>query len=120
MVLNVYRLDSHRTSRSLQKGDKMTVRNYLETYGIHDNAEISVVGLYEYGLVDLYKGSVKKLLQIYQVADILEKKNWGGLDKNKCFLTMNVNRHSGDNLFVDMPNGYKHKDKNGNRLDCYI
>lgn len=98
----------------------MTVRDYLETYKPHDDTEINVIGTYKYGLVDLYKGSVKKLLQIYQVVDILEKKNWGGLDKNKCFLTMDVSNHAGDRLFVKMPNGYEHKDKNGNILDCYI
>ena len=98
----------------------MTVRDFLETYGIHDTTEITVVGHYEYGLVDLYKGNVKKLLEIYKVADILEKKNWGHLDKNKCFLTMNVESHSGNTLFVDMPKGYSHIDKEGNRLDCYL
>ena len=98
----------------------MTVRDYLETYGIHDNTEIKVVGNYEHGLVDLYKGNVRKLLEIYRIADILEKKNWGCLDKNKCFLTMNVESHSGDTLFVDMPKEYKHIDKDGNRLDCYL
>lgn len=98
----------------------MTVREYLETYGVHDNTEISVVGSCSYGLVDLYKGNVKKLLQIYKIADILEKKNWGTLNKNKCFLTMNVKSHSGDCIFVDMPEDYKHEDKNSNRLDCYL
>lgn len=98
----------------------MTVRDYLETYGVHDNSEIHVVGSYEYGLVDLYKGSVKKLLQIYEVTDILERKNWGRLDNNNCFLTMDLENHSGDYILVKMPKGYKHKDKDGNMLDCYI
>ena len=66
----------------------MTVREYLETYGVHDNTEIKVIGSYKYGLTDLYKGNVKKLLEIYRIVDILERKNWGGLDKNKCFLVL--------------------------------
>ena len=98
----------------------MTVREYLETYGIHDDTEIKVVGSYEHGLTDLYKGNVKKLLEIYRIADILERKNWGGLDKNKCFLTMNVESHSGDTLFIDMPKEYENQDKDGNPLDCYL
>ena len=98
----------------------MTVREYLETYGVHDNTEIKVVGSCKYGLTDLYKGSVKKLLEIYRIADILERKNWGGLDKNKCFLTMNVESHSGDTLFIDMPKEYENQDKDGNQLDCYL
>lgn len=98
----------------------MTVREYLETYGWHDNTEIEVTGHYKHGMTKLYKGNVKKLLEIYRVADILEKKNWGGLDKNRCFLTMNVDSHSGDTLFIKMPKEYEHKDKDGNRLDCYL
>lgn len=98
----------------------MTVREYLETYGIHDSTEISVTGLYKNGLVDLYKGSVRKLLEIYKIADILEKKNWGGLDKNKCFLTMDLEDHVGDHICIKMPDSYKHEDKNGDRLDCYL
>jgi hypothetical protein len=33
---------------------------------------------------------------------------------------MNVESHSGDTLFIDMPKEYEHKDKDGNVLDCYI
>lgn len=98
----------------------MTVREYLEHIQTPNCDEISVTGDYTYGLVDLYKGKVQPLLDLLHMNDILERKNWGGMDKDKCFLLMDVNVISGNWINVKMPKSYKHENKNGEILDCYL
>ena len=99
----------------------MTVRDVLETAQCN---YIEVCGSYKYGLTELYKGEISDLIQILQVHDILEKKNWGGIDEDNCFLLRDVRSLSGNEkglwISVNMPDSYTDKDKNGNALDYFI
>lgn len=99
----------------------MKFRELLEY--IDDNNKIQVIGIYKYGLVDMYKGEVKPLKEILKISDILEFKKWGLIYEDNCFLKRDVNSISnGDlanGLFVSirMPDSYENKDINGERLN---
>ena len=99
----------------------MLVRDLLKLMQ-SDDSKIHVVGRYKLGLVDLYHGDARKLRRIVMMNDIIERKNWGGLDPEKCFLLREVNSiDSSENgeikVSVQMPDSYDHCDKEGNPLD---
>lgn len=101
----------------------MKVREILDA-AHSDQDHIHVNGFYKHGLITLYDGKIKILRDILKMNDVLENKNWGGLDPEKCFLLRDVNSISGDSnglyLSVIMPESYLHVDKNGEILDEFI
>jgi hypothetical protein len=100
----------------------MLVRDFLRL--VSDDEQIRAVGRYKAGIVDLYEGDARKLRKIIMINDIIEKKNWGGLDPEKCFLLREVDNiaHSEGALkiSVQMPDSYDHRDKDGNPLDSIL
>ena len=99
----------------------MLVRDLLKLMQ-SDDSKIHVVGRYKLGLIDLYRGEARKLRKIVMINDIIERKNWGGLDPEKCFLLREVdsigNGETGEiKVSVQMPDSYDHRDKDGNPLD---
>ena len=99
----------------------MKVREVLEHMR---PGNVSVVGKYKGGQTRLYKGSREPLLEILRVNDIMTKKNWGSLNPDTCFLTMDVENLSASDggiwISVKMPDSYTDKDLEGNALDEFI
>ena len=101
----------------------MLVKDFLNLLK-DDIEEIQVCATYKHGLVTVYKGEIGILKEILKVSEILEKKNWGSLNANTCFLLREVEFISPDKytifISIKMPDTYEHKDKNGNRLDEFV
>ena len=102
----------------------MLVRDLLKLMQ-SDESRVHVVGRYKAGLVDLYRGDARKLRKIVMINDIIERKNWGGLDPEKCFLLREIDSiDSGSEgeikVSVQMPDSYDHRDKDGNPLDSTL
>ena len=102
----------------------MIVRDLLRLMQ-SDESKLHVVGRYKMGVVDLYEGETRKLRKILMIVDIIEKKNWGGLDPERCFILREVDSIDSEpdgtiKLSVQMPDTYDHRDKDGNPLDALL
>ena len=102
----------------------MLVRDLLKLMQ-SDESRVHVEGKYKMGVVDLYRGEARKLRKIVMINDIIEKKNWGGLDPERCFLLREVDSiDTGDDgdikISVQMPDSYTNLDKDGNELDATL
>ena len=98
----------------------MLVRDLLKLMQ-SDESKVYVTGVYKMGIADLYRGEARKLRKIVLINDIIEKKNWGGLDPEKCFLLREVDSiDSGEageiKISVQMPDSFDNCDKDGNPL----
>lgn len=87
-----------------------------------DESKIHAVGITKNGPVDLYHGEIRKLRKILMINEIIEQKNWGGLDPEKCFILRELQSlDSGENgeikVIIKMPDTYTHTDRDGNPLD---
>lgn len=102
----------------------MLVRDLLKLMQ-SDDTKLKVEGRYKMGIADLYEGEARKLRKMVLINDIFERKNWGGLDPEKCFLLREVDSiDSGENgevkITVQMPDSYDNCDKDGNPLDSSL
>ena len=90
-----------------------------------DSSKVHAVGITKEGTVDLYHGEIRKLRKILMINEVIEQKNWGGLDPEKCFILRELESlDSGENgeikVTIRMPDSYTHTDKDGNPLDSSL
>lgn len=90
-----------------------------------DESRVHAIGLTKNGPVDLYVGETRKLRKILMINEIIDQKNWGGLDPEKCFILREIESlDSGENgeikVTIRMPDSYTHTDKDGNPLDSSL
>jgi hypothetical protein len=102
----------------------MTVKELMSLMQ-SDESKIHAIGITKSGKVDLYHGEIRKLRKILMINEIIEQKNWGGLDPEKCFILRDLQSlDSGENgeikVTIQMPDSYTHTDKDGNPLDSSL